>query len=425
MESLVSIKHGETPKKEKRKSFCKKTRSFFRSLYKPFRLAPERKVLRPEMTAKDFELPEECWVAIYDPKLVAKYWNERSLPRKLGTICVDLFVKGIISKLVPIWLLYLLAYYVLNPYVFNKMLCHQTTNTTGGQDIVKTGYVRVALSFGQDQWCHKGKFDSWNQMERDFTKVLTFFIGFTVSISVRNWFQQVKMVPHLDAILIQINNYVWVNSSRNSDEFNVKMGMTPNEFRKTIIRYFLLSWTMCMSRMCKKLNETLGQEGSLNKKRLLLKREFEELNYGTLGKSWREKWSSPLGWIAKMANDPKLKGLEAVKILDVKDAIGKSLNAYCHNLQQLNGFNEYRIPTSLLTLLTLAIYMFMILSFISGQDMYPNEFPGNNVMTVLIDAPYFDLIKFSLIFGWLRVATDLMVPFETDRYISHMYFIKN
>merc|ERR1719322_1369231 len=160
------------------------------------------------------------------------------------------------------------------------------------------------------------------------------------------------------------------------------------------------------------MNEALGHHIAMNKKRLLLKREYEELSYPGLGNTWREKWSSPLSWVAKMANDQKLKNLDALKILDVKDAIGKSLNAYCDKLQQLNSFNQFRIPAPLLTLLTIAIYAFLILSVMSGQDMFPESYPSqSHAKMIFFDFPWFATTKYLLIFGWLKVATDLMVPF--------------
>ena len=442
------------------RTFCSKKKSLIYKLYKPFGVAPERKVKRPAFTTKDFELPEECWVAKYDPKLVAKYWNHRNLPRSLAKMIADSFVKGIVVKLIPIIILFLVMYYVLNPFVFNRSLCvaDEKNSTSGNQgnqgrnhqgnksnppfknsnqinqknqannghshgsptDKNHGGYVKMALSFlsfnGRGAWCHKAKFESWKQMEKDFTKVLTLFIGFLVSLSVRNWFLQVKTVPQLDSVLIQINHFVWVDTSKNPNDFKVKIGLTPDEFRKTIVRYFLLSWTMCMSRMCVRMNKTLGNQYAMNEKRLLLKREFDELSYPTLGGTWREKWSSPLSWVAKMANDPKLKDQEALKILDVKDAIGKSLNAYCDKLQQLDSFNQYRIPAPLLSILTLAIYAFLVLSVISGQDMYPETHHGSPFMKFGFDFPVFAIFKYMLIFGWLKVATDLMVPFGNKKY---------
>ena len=84
----------------------------------------ERKVVkRPKFSAKDFELPEECWVAEYDPKRVAKYWNYRNLPRSLAKTIADSFIRGVVVKLIPIVILFLFMYYVLNPFVFNTLLC--------------------------------------------------------------------------------------------------------------------------------------------------------------------------------------------------------------------------------------------------------------------------------------------------------------
>ena len=469
---MILVEEGE---KSRCRNFCSNKKTLIYKLFKPFGVAPERKVKRPEFTAKDFELPEECWVAKYDPKRVAKYWNYRNLPRSLAKTIADSFFKGIAVKLIPIVILFLFMYYVLNPFVFNRNLCEPANEniTSGNQanqgrnhqanqgrnhqgtrsktssknsnprnqrnpadngnshgspsEKDREGYVKMALSFltvnGHEAWCHKAKFMSWKKMEQNFTKVLTLFIGFLVSLSVRNWFLQVKMVPQLDSVLIQMNHFVWVDTSKNPNDFKVKIGLTPNEFRKTIVRYFLLSWTMCMSRMCNKMNSTLGNQYAMNEKSLLLKREFDELNYPAMGKTWREKWSSPLSWVGKMANDPKLKDQEALKVLDVKDAIGKSLNAYCDKLQQLNSFNQFRIPAPLLSLLTIAIYVFLILSVISGQDMYPGSHFANGsngnvsaAMVIFFDFPWFAITKYLLIFGWLKVATDLMVPFGNKQY---------
>ena len=429
--------------KGKCRNLCSKKKAFIYKLLKPFAVAPERKVNRPKLTAKDFELPEECWVAKYDPKLVAKYWNYRNLPRTLVKSIIESFFRGIVVKLIPIMIVFLFMYYVVNPFVFNRGLCVTDENSipsvnhtiqnkgqgnTNGSSLNKphAGYVRMALSLlsvsGKGAWCHAAKFNSWKELERDFTRVLTLFIGFLVSLSVRNWFQQVKTVPQLDSILLQMNHFIWIDTSKDPNEFKVKMGLTPDEFRKTIIRYFLLSWTMCMSRMCVKMNSILGNEHALNDKRLLLKREFDELRYPTAeGVTWREKWSSPLSWVGKMANDQKLKGQEIVKILDVKDAIGKSLNAYCDKLQQLNSFNDFRIPAPLLTLLTIAIYAFLILSVMSGQDMFPESYPSQSMaMIIFFDFPWFAMTKYLLIFGWLKVATDLMVPFGNIMYKSYI-----
>jgi len=243
---------------------------------------------------------------------------------------------------------------------------------------------------------------------------LTFFIGFFVSLSVKNFFDQVRLVPHLDQILIQMNNFLWVDPNKMTDDVQIKNDMTAKQFRNIIVRYFLLSWTLCLSRMSVRLNEEFTDELALNKKRLMLKREFDILNCGTERDSWREKWSTPLAWVAKMVNDANIVNSidkSTTKILDIKDAIGKTLGSFCQDLQKLNSYNDYRMPAPLVHILSVAIYVFLIINIASGQDMYtePGEFEIFRVFTDYL--PWFSLTKYLMLFGWLKVASDLTVPF--------------
>ena len=424
---LVTIEGGY---RKKPRSCREKISKFCYKLINPFIVAGERRIRRPTFQAKDFMLPSDSWVAKYNPEIVADYWNRRNLPRTFCEAVAQFFYRGIYAKTAPILFLYLLQYYVLNKFIFNVALCtdpvNATTSSNGNHLVLQcpTGYVRLALS--NEMCCNEAKFKSWKNMERDFTRILTFFIGFIVSLSVKTWFEQVNLIPKLDTMLIQINNYIWVDPSKKFDR--IIGGMTATEFRKTILRYFLLSWTMCLSRMGSKLHDSFDTPSKLNQKQLLLKREFDELKVETDGKNWREKWSSPLSWIAKMVNHPKLKDMkfknqDPIELLDVKDAIGKSLNTYCQDLQKLSSFNEYRIPTPLISLLTVAMYVFLIISIAAGQDMYPEEYTQDKFIKIIFDFPWFSVAKYLLIFGWLQVAADLMVPFGEGRYMNKHFDI--
>ena len=424
MESSDLISNEDGCKK-KTMSCREKSSNFFYKLVKPFVLPLERRVRRPKFEAKHFEVPSDSWVAKYDPEKVADYWNNLNIPRKFCDAVAFFYFRGVYSKSVPILCLYLLQYYVLNKFMFNIALCTDPVKaTTSSNGTCPTGHIQLALS--NEMCCNEAKFKSWMIMERDFTRVLTFFIGFIVSLSVKTWFDQVKLIPKLDTMLIQINMFIWVDPSKKSD--HIIGGMTATEFRKTIFRYFLLSWTMCLSRMDSKLHDMFEEPSTLNQKQLLLKKEFDELKAETDGKNWREKWSSPLSWVAKMVNDPKLKDMKfknqsPIELLDVKDAIGKSLNTYCQDLQKLSSFNEYRIPTPLISLLTVAMYVFLIISIAAGQDMYPEKYTQDKFIKIIFDFPWFHVAKYLLIFGWLQVAADLMVPFGEGRYMNKHFYI--
>ena len=120
-----------------------------------------------------------------------------------------------------------------------------------------------------------------------------------------------------------------------------------------------------------------------------------------------------------MVNDVNLKdnpeNAKSAKVLDIKDAIGKTLNEYGNNLQKLNTHNEFRLPTPLISLLTCAIYVFMVINVAAGQDMYPEESKSSQFVRFFFDFPWFAIVKYLMIFGWLQVATDLMAPFGKER----------
>ena len=206
------------------------------------------------------------------------------------------------------------------------------------------------------------------------------------------------------------------------DDVKIKEDMTAKQFSNTVIRYFLLSWTMCLSRMSVRLNEEFTDELALNKKKLMLEQEFDILDCGTDTDSWREKWSTPLAWVAMLVNDTKenkevnIMENESSKILDIKDAIGKTLSSFCQDLQKLNNFNQYRMPAPLVYILSFAIYVFLIINVAAAQDMHTEPINAPFLKKFFCDwLPWFALIKYLMLFGWLKVAADLTVPFGNGR----------
>lgn len=406
---------------------------FFHRLFTSFTITGERRVPRRRLTGKDFELPESYKVAQYDPEFVAEYWNARNISRPLWMVLLQFFTRGIVPKLVPVSGLYLFLYYFLNIYVFNFALCEKPKemnvtimmmNGTPGELLKKPaqeGLVRLALS--GDLVCQRAKLEQWISMERDFTRILTFFIGFTVSSLVNSYFQQIRMIPKLDQLLVQMNNFMWVNPKWKVEDVKIKANVTAKQLRFTIVRYFLLSWTMCCSRMSRAMNKEFKREHALNRKRLLLKREFNELRCGIEGCAWREKWATPLSWVTKIVNDIEIQDKKSAKTLDIKDAIGKTIGAYCNDLQKLNSYNEYRMPNSLISLLTVTVFAYMILNVAAAQDMHPEEITEdtNMLLIYIFDFPWFALVKYLMIYGWLEAATDLMCPYGPGRFVYILY----
>jgi len=406
---------------EKTDKRCCSFRWFKRRLYRFGRLfviSGEQRVKRQKFESEDFDLPDDQKLANYNAS-VDSLWR-----RILQILLLDLYY-----KLMPVAICYLLWFYILSIYGFNRLLCEEKEDspTTPSGETTTVNYLgqvvnheKVPFALSRGLLCDPAQLEHYRVLEHDFTKILTFFIGFFVSLSVNNWFSQIRLVPQLDQILVQINNFLWVDPKKLIDDVKIKDGMTAKQLRNKIVRYFLLSWTICLSRMSVRMNDKFQDEIALNKKGLMSKREFDILNCGTGRDSWREKWSTPLAWVAMMVNDANIVNsidAKSSKIIDIKDAIGKTLHSYCHDLQKLNSYNEYRIPAPLVQILQFAIWVFFIVSVIAGQDMFLQDETDNFFVKLVCDyIPYLSIWKYLMLWGWLKVAADLSVPFGNGRH---------
>ena len=117
----------------------------------------------------------------------------------------------------------------------------------------------------------------------------------------------------------------------------------------------------------------------------------------------------PLIWANKMAND--LNTLSTftnhAKVRDIKEGITTTLRRFAKDLETLNSYNEYRIPHSIIQILIIALYFFLVLSAVSSHDI-PNETNVNSWERVL-NFPVFALMKYILLFGWLNSAAGLQL----------------
>jgi hypothetical protein len=212
-----------------------------------------------------------------------------------------------------------------------------------------------------------------------------------------------------------LDTFLWVDSTKQKDNIFIKENVTVKEMQMTVMRYCFLSWTMCLSRISTNLSHYLqkGNAYSFNKKGLLVKREYNQLNFGTKADSWLDNWATPLSWANKMVNDLDTlqKFTTEAKIKDLKEGITTNFRKFTKDLEGLNSFNEYRTPPGITNILVIAIWFFVVLSAISSHDV-PNKFLWQHSWPeLLLDFPVFELMKFILLFGWLKTAVDLQNPF--------------
>jgi len=389
-----------------------------------FSISGQEKVKRKKISKENFVLPAEVkpfLVAKYNPSRVAEYWNNVYFEQKLCTTMFKSFSRGLIQKLLPATVLYLAVYYIFSRFLAHSIICNQSV---APQSTTCNNTAAVA------------QIKELKNIERDFSRILTFFIGFFVSVSMKNYFDQVKLIPRFDTLTMGLDTFLWVDPTQKQEDVTVKGDYSAKDLRVTILRYCFLSFTMCVSRFSPKVNSYFRDPITYNNKRLLYKREFEELRRGTGDDTdlWLDKWAMPLLWANKLANDlankkvdeEKIKKDGNFKLKDIKEGITTNVRKFQLNLACINSYSKYLLPPQIMQILVLAIYAFLIISAVSNQDAYDYSesisHQSNQTRTsyqtlemLVLQFPLFTLMKYLMLFGWLKTAADLQLPFGSHR----------
>ena len=259
----------------------------------------------------------------------------------------------------------------------------------------------------------------FSKAERGFSTLLTFFLGFYVSLMLLRWWRQVSGVPTIADICQKLHGIVGVDSDDRYSQYFVE---NQQEFKKRIARYCLLSWTMCLSGFSLPLKQRFSTEREYIAKGLLTIEEYNRLVESSPVKAtidgWTDKWYIPLNWAALsmniasneniVQNDSKSKMIPAEHKYLVS-----ILNKFQSQLVTLTHYFENRVPRIQTQVIRMGVWGFLIIGLISGQGT-TNDCEHNLGISLLIDFPFLQLMKYLLLFGWLRVAYYVQLPFGSE-----------
>ena len=257
---------------------------------------------------------------------------------------------------------------------------------------------------------------SFSKTESGFTTLLTFFLGFYVTFLMARWWQQVSGVPTVDEICQTLHGLVGVDSDDRKKEDNIKL---QKEFKRLIARYCLLAWAMCLSGFSLPLKEKFPSEREYIKKRLMTMEEYLRLNSvatkGTVD-GWTDKWFIPLNWAALALNKASSENDDKSKLVPAEHKFMVSqLNNFQAKLVKLTDYFEMRMPVIQTQVMHIAVWVFLILGIIAGQGtICGSESGGFTAVALLLNFPFFQLMKYLLIFGWLQAAKYVQLPFGSD-----------
>jgi hypothetical protein len=128
----------------------------------------------------------------------------------------------------------------------------------------------------------------WDEHESTMTRIITFLLGFYVSMIGKRWwdqvyniqseilfhstFSQVSKLPDVDNLCLVLGGLVWAQPEPGPTSPEAAL-----HFKKTIIRYALLSWTMCLARISSPFQDQFHSVQDYFEKHLLTNREADAL----------------------------------------------------------------------------------------------------------------------------------------------------
>ena len=426
----------------------------------------KEEVLLQKVEKDDFALPEKLCVAKYDGEELARHWNAQNkqyLDSKPNVFkrAWKAWRQGIWGNTVLVVLFYLLAYYLIN-ILFIQIFCareyasQHTLVLTGQQLLIDamsenacpTNHTDTApqgqktfdeqtqefknrsaqLDF-KHSWClgYDGKIMALAKKEATFTRLLTFLIGFYVSFTISRWWTQVTSVPTIDGVCLALEGYLWCDDRKKEDEIFVKEGVTVTQFKQTIVRYCLLSWTMCLSLVSPPLLEKFRDKLDYNNQHLLTFEEYEKLKTKNDDSrdSWKVKWTVPLIWVnamlneaetlnpAKPGNDAKPPSNGMLRIKELKEIL-KTTTEFQRRLHQVFEFNDNQIPDLIIQAIKLGVWFWLFVGIVSSQGLINKEANVGIPFALIMNFPLLHIIKYVVMFGWLHAASYLQNPFGKD-----------
>ena len=412
---------------------------------KTAKLDGRQKVRKQRAELDEFEVPSENKVAEYDHELLAKYWNDENRRYLEKTSLFKSLLRnwkhGIIGTLIAILSTYGIAYYVVNILII-QIACardypSQYTITTPYQEMM----LQAALAGSNQTLLNDlagNDTQNWRQQkaqefsrygctnyemtflalqvkEAGFTKILTFLLGFYVSFTINRWWRQITSVPSVDGLCIALGAFIWVDPSKKEDEVFVKEDVTVKEFKHTIARYCLLSWTMVMSSVGQPLAEKFKQPIDFNEKGLITYEEYMAIKTKHGGDAWKSKWALPLLWAGSMVCEAseKTKDANLVKIKELKE-IMKAIHGFQQRLSDVLHYDENQVPDIMVQAIRLAMWFWVTMGVFASQGMVNKEFNVPIPLALLMNFPLLGVVRYVLVMSWLKTALYLQNPFGYD-----------
>ena len=339
-----------------------------------------------------------------------------------------MFEFHIIRELGLASLIYLIVYYIFNLLLVQRIdknpYCEkplQSSSVAGDGSNWKETFKNLFFEASDLKiWI-----ENWNTAENRIS--FAFFLGAYVSMLLARWWQQVSAIPKLDNLISALHADSGISQEKRR---NGEIAEKDKIFKSKVVRYSLLAITLRLADLSSKIRRAFQSKDDYIKKGLLTEDEYDEFaQKGMFSKTtidgMSSKWFIPLNWAAFTARDV---GMDSANpsLKEHKLTI-KELGGIQKKLIALTDFKNYQIPQLMGQAVTLVIFVYFFCGLFASQGLKSceelrandnNAYGGKGgatIVAMMMNFPFFQIMKYLLILTWFRVGKYLQRPFGHDK----------
>ncbi|XP_013146486.1 PREDICTED: bestrophin-4 isoform X2 [Papilio polytes] len=227
---------------------------------------------------------------------------------------------------------------------------------------------------------------------------MSFVLGFYVSLVVKRWWEQYKLLPWPDTLALFISAGI-----PGADE-------TGRLMRRNIVRYAILAYVITLQRVSLRVKRRFPTWQHVVDSGLMLESErkvFEKMD----GKSPMSKYWMPLVWATNIINRARKEGL--ITSDHIVQTLLVELSDIRRRLGALIGYDTVCVPLVYTQVVTLALYTYFVAALM-GRQLLPPAPGSTSKYEPDVYFPVFTALQFCFYVGWLKVAEVLINPFGED-----------
>ncbi|XP_015173834.1 PREDICTED: bestrophin homolog 15 isoform X1 [Polistes dominula] len=228
---------------------------------------------------------------------------------------------------------------------------------------------------------------------------MSFVLGFYVSLVVKRWWEQYKLLPWPDNLALFISAAIPGNDERG------------RLMRRNIVRYAVLAYVITLQRISLRVKRRFPTLQHIVDVGLMMESEkkiFEMMNK----KAAMSKYWMPLVWATNIINRARKEAL--ITSDQVVQTLLVELSDIRKRLGALIGYDTVCVPLVYTQVVTLSLYAYFFSALLGRQFIERTEAGGGKYEEPDMYFPFFTALQFCFYVGWLKVAEVLINPFGED-----------